>query len=269
MPLSLRCRQSPWPCPHNRWGQCIYDDYRAGICTVSDDFHYLEVTLQKRDDGWHEPWKPIRFVCERGQAYRTNEMEWVCEHGYIWAMDLVGGAPSFHIGTDKPYWQFISAVFDKDRVYRYTLKRDFQCGNGACIFICLNPSTADENTDDNTVRRAMNYAKDWGYRSFYMGNLYAYRSTDRRKMKTQGHKAVGDYNQTWLKELVKFGNQDGNIVVAAWGSDGDVFGGASWILDYVKQSGYKMYYLRLNKGGEPAHPLYLPKTLTPVLWDFD
>jgi hypothetical protein len=45
-------------------------------------------------------------------------------------------------------------------------------------FIGLNPSTADETTDDPTVRRCVGFAKRWGYDRMVMLNAFAYRATD-------------------------------------------------------------------------------------------
>ena len=42
----------------------------------------------------------------------------------------------------------------------------------------LNPSTADENKDDPTIRRCNSFANDWGYGGLCMTNLFAYRATD-------------------------------------------------------------------------------------------
>ena len=61
--------------------------------------------------------------------------------------------------------------------YRYSLWRKW--GPGAtCMFVGLNPSTADETADDPTIRRCMAFARDWGYGALCMANLFAYRATD-------------------------------------------------------------------------------------------
>ncbi len=63
------------------------------------------------------------------------------------------------------------------RKYRYSLTRSWNSAKGYVLFIGLNPSTADETIDDPTLRRCMNYAKDWGYGGLIMVNLFAYMST--------------------------------------------------------------------------------------------
>ena len=45
------------------------------------------------------------------------------------------------------------AVFSKDRRFRYILRRKVGWDERVCLFIMLNPSTADETHDDPTIRR--------------------------------------------------------------------------------------------------------------------
>ena len=40
----------------------------------------------------------------------------------------------------------------------------------------LNPSTADEKTDDLTTIRCIKFAKKWGYGGIMIGNLYPFRA---------------------------------------------------------------------------------------------
>src|SRR5881409_728405 len=68
-------------------------------------------------------------------------------------------------------------TFSPCRTYRYTLWRHWAEGTGRAMFVCLNPSTADETEDDPTLRRCMAYAKHWGFRAVCMTNLFAYRAT--------------------------------------------------------------------------------------------
>jgi hypothetical protein len=39
-------------------------------------------------------------------------------------------------------------------------------------FIRLNPSYADESINDPTIRRSINFAKEWGFEGIYMLNAY-------------------------------------------------------------------------------------------------
>lgn len=72
---------------------------------------------------------------------------------------------------------------------------------------------ADSNTDDPTVKRCVGYAKNWGYGSLSIYNLFAYRATDPRDLKKQGY-PIGDENDAILRDL-GLSNID---IIAAWGN---------------------------------------------------
>jgi hypothetical protein len=38
------------------------------------------------------------------------------------------------------------------------------------------------------------------------------------------------------------------------------------VLRLLRNAGVVLHVLRLNAGGEPAHPLYLPARLRPIAW---
>jgi hypothetical protein len=46
------------------------------------------------------------------------------------------------------------------------------------LFIMLNPSTADADVDDSTIRIVVNFSKPWGYSGILVGNLCAFHNTD-------------------------------------------------------------------------------------------
>lgn len=154
-----------------------------------------------------------------------------------------------------------SATFSPCRRYRYSLWRTWgdmlYAGKGYAMFICLNPSTADETTDDPTVRRCIGYSRAWGYDGFMMSNIFAYRATDPADMLAQDD-PIGPDNDQALTDLAN----GAGIVVAAWGTHGAHLGRG----DQVKKMIQGLHYLRLTKDGFPGHPLYLPKSLTPELW---
>ena len=127
------------------------------------------------------------------------------------------------------------------------------------MIIGLNPSTADEVEDDPTLIRCINFAKSWGYGGVCMTNLFAYRATDPNDMKAAAD-PVGASNNRWLTRLAK----EAGIVVAAWGNDGDYLNRASQIKNKIPN----LYCLKMNKSGEPAHPLYLRAELKPVLMSY-
>ena len=82
-------------------------------------------------------------------------------------------------------------------------------------FVGLNPSTADENLDDPTIRRCIQFAKDWGYGALCMTNLFAFRATKPTDMKA-AEDPVGSVNDLWLEETSKVAG----ATLACWGTHG-------------------------------------------------
>ncbi|MBL4783629.1 MAG: DUF1643 domain-containing protein [Porticoccaceae bacterium] len=141
------------------------------------------------------------------------------------------------------------------RNYRYALWRTWDGTKPYVMFIGLNPSTADEKTDDPTLRRCINYAKSWGYGGVCMANLFALRATDPSLMRASQH-PIGTENNRWLKKLAK----DTGLIVAAWGNDGMHLGRSTQVKDFIPN----MHCLKINKSGEPAHPLYQSAKRLPI-----
>jgi hypothetical protein len=168
-----------------------------------------------------------------------------------------------------------STTFSEDRVYRYTLWRewDFAAVSQGEIalgfdgfknlklsedyiqFIGLNPSTADEVKDDNTIRCCRNYAKKWGFKAMCMTNLFAFRATDPRDMK-KAKEPIGPANDEWLLKI----SGEAALVVAVWGTHGSHLGRATQVLKCIPS----LHCLSKNADGSPHHPLYLSADLKPL-----
>jgi hypothetical protein len=114
-----------------------------------------------------------------------------------------------------------SAVYTQDGLYRYVLTREWNPSpQGRLIaFIGLNPAAAESRFDDETVRTCWQWARDHGYSSFAMLNVYAYRATnpkcidELRRRKADELAPVGPLNDQFLAAYT----QAAARVVAAWG----------------------------------------------------
>ena len=147
-----------------------------------------------------------------------------------------------------------SAVLSPDSIYRYQLSRSWDIDKPKILFIMLNPSTADEFVEDPTIRRIVNYAKDWGYGSVYVGNLYAFRSTDPKGLNSV-EDPIGPENITNIQVLIGLVDK----VVYAWGNERKE---PEWLKKIVTNP----YCIDISKKGIPKHPLYLKKCLKPQLY---
>ena len=150
---------------------------------------------------------------------------------------------------------YSDAKFSKDRVYRYALWRTWDTSLPKLLFIGLNPSTADETNDDPTMRRCIRFAKDWDYGGFIMGNIFAYRSTDPKKL-NEIKEPIGKRNNYWLTRL----HEEANMTIAAWGNHGKYLKRGNEVVILLD----KLYCLKITKEGFPSHPLYLSSKLKPI-----
>jgi len=144
------------------------------------------------------------------------------------------------------------AVISPCGQYRYSLYRCWDKGPRA-VFIMLNPSTADHQKDDPTIRKCIGFCNIWGYGQFTVVNLYAYRATDPKDLKKAGY-PVGPDNDLHISEAI----QSAALVVAAWGAKS-----RSDRAEYVGRTMHPERALQFqclghNNDGSPKHPLMQP-----------
>lgn len=156
------------------------------------------------------------------------------------------------------------AKFSTCRRYRYTLNREWGAGL-RMAFVGLNPSTADETTDDPTIRRCVAFARGWGFGSLVMLNLFAWRDTSPRAMKLVDD-PIGVENDA---VIARIGEQSA-MIVAAWGVHGSHINREQQVLCLLHDRGLagKVRCLGTTKAGNPKHPLYLNRQTRPraFLW---
>lgn len=167
------------------------------------------------------------------------------------------------------------ANISTDGKYRYLLWREWRGGspdnwrwfgatdgNGSplgepesCLFIMLNPSTADGTQDDPTIRRCVGFARAWGYDRLEVANLFAYRATNPRELLSLSlDEAVGTDNRERVFEAVS----RAKTIICAWGAHGSYLDQDETLLGWIDPR--ERYCLGITKEGAPRHPLYLPLT---------
>ena len=147
-----------------------------------------------------------------------------------------------------------SAVFSPCRKYRYSLSRTWDINQKIILFIGLNPSTADETHDDPTIRRCLLYSSSWGFGGLIMVNLFAFRATLPKDLKNSKHPVGRDNNQ-----FIIHAHKEASMTIAAWGNDGDLYNRDQEVLEIISNP----MCLKVNKTGQPAHPLYQKKDIKP------
>jgi hypothetical protein len=122
------------------------------------------------------------------------------------------------------------------------------------VFIMLNPSTADGNKDDPTIRRCVSFAKRYHFQRIDVVNLFAYRATNPKALLALNHNddPVGVENQRHVQDLAF---ERGNRIVCAWGTHGHHLGQDQTMLGWLGDK--KMYCLGRTGAGFPRHPLYV------------
>lgn len=161
-----------------------------------------------------------------------------------------------------------SAVFSSCGKYRYRLERVLidpadDVVINSVAFCMLNPSTAGAKLDDNTIRRCMSYARDWGYNRLIVVNLFAWRATFPMALYAHDIDPVGPDND----EHILMAAREADKLVCAWGQHGALLSRASIVSNMLISEGIKRYALAFSKAGHPMHPLYQRKDLQPVVFN--
>lgn len=154
------------------------------------------------------------------------------------------------------------ATFSPCGQYRYKLWRIWDASQPAAVFIMLNPSTADEVTNDPTVERCERRARAMGYGGLRVANIFALRSTDPKALYEHDAPVGADNNEAIIESAAGAG-----IVVCAWGRHGLHIGRGRTVLEMLRKAGVTPRYLKLNKDGTPAHPLYIGYDVLPKPWE--
>ena len=150
------------------------------------------------------------------------------------------------------------AQFSDDRVYRYALWRTWDETKGHAMFIGLNPSTADETKDDQTIRKCMAFARRWDYGGIYMLNIFAFRATDPQVMKAAAD-PIGPGNDDIIRRYLACAG----TAIACWGVHGQHRNRSQRVRAWLRG---RLHHLGLTKDGHPKHPLYLPLSTPAEVW---
>ena len=149
------------------------------------------------------------------------------------------------------------AVISHCKKYRYTLSRIWDESRPVILFIMLNPSKADAEQDDPTIRRCIAFAKTWGYGGLLVGNLFAYRATNPASLYRR-RDPVGELNDQYLLDMAT----ECERVVFAWGEHGSLKDAAQRIISLFPNA----WCICKNKSGMPKHPLYVRKDAVLIVY---
>ncbi|MCP9793268.1 DUF1643 domain-containing protein [Vulcanococcus limneticus Candia 3F8] len=159
----------------------------------------------------------------------------------------------------------MSAIISPCGLYRYRLERTVAMEGPVYAFFGINPSTADANRDDATVRKWIGFTKTWGGSRFIVGNVFAYRATDVKQLATVEDPygpEIGDH----LSSII----EDADILVPCWGKTTKVppqlLDAFAALIDALTSSGKPIQHFRLTTAGDPKHPLRLGYDTPLLAW---
>lgn len=151
-----------------------------------------------------------------------------------------------------------SAVISECGTYRYLLTREWgeqTPQSRSALFIMLNPSTADGSVDDPTIRRCVEFAKEWGHSRMDVVNLFAYRATDPAVLDTYDGGIIGPENGDFIMDAI----DASQTIIVAWGvtKSERVKQRAGTVCHMLARMGRDAQCLGTTKEGYPRHPLYV------------
>lgn len=176
-----------------------------------------------------------------------------------------------------------AASFSRSLRYRWLLERHWPVSAGlgcspdrirTLIFCGLNPSSADAQGDDPTLRRLVAFARQWGYGRLVVLNLFALVTPSPAHL-LRHHRPKGAANDAvlrhWIHQWSKRAHWD---LWIGWGSNGGLRGQDQWFLAHLetvqdrrrRSGGAPVFCLGITRAGHPRHPLYLPGNTQQQPW---
>lgn len=155
--------------------------------------------------------------------------------------------------------------FSPCREYRYSLLHQWDelFDRKRALFICLNPSTADENQLDPTLTRIRSFCQRLCTNEFLMLNIFAYRATDPQDMMAVVD-SVGPENDRHIEQAIEKAyelNGEQLDVVCGWGNHGLHMNRQSACLELLAKfrnlPNLRISCLGKNANDTPKHPLYI------------
>lgn len=145
------------------------------------------------------------------------------------------------------------AVISDDGAYRYLLWRTIGDMPRRALFVMLNPSTADAMQDDPTVRRCIGFARREGCGRLDIVNLYAYRATDPRILRSVAD-PEGSHNDGYIADAAR----QASLVILGWGAFESPFAGRiRKVVSYLSLIQPDLWCLGHTLSGAPRHPLFV------------
>lgn len=158
-----------------------------------------------------------------------------------------------------------SAVISDCGLYRYRLDRDLGQPGLVAAILGVNPSKADAEIDDHTIRKDMGFGRRLGWSRIIKGNLFAYRATDVKTLRLAAD-PIGPLNDDHLARIMI----EAKIHIAAWGPLAKLSKPLRerWrsVVEIARRLDCPLYCWGTALDGHPRHPLMLSYETPLVEW---
>lgn len=133
----------------------------------------------------------------------------------------------------------------------------------AVLWIGMNPSTAEVDVDDPTIRRELAFTAAWGFDAYCKINVGDYRATNPRDLAAA---IVPLIAPGAVPAKARMARNAARVVMAFGSLPRPLVKHGRALVLALQHAGVEMLCLGVNGDGSPKHPLYLRKDLQPQIW---
>ena len=164
--------------------------------------------------------------------------------------------PGGKVKTSLPAGMTGNAYFcgenNEYRPYLYRRWGDVLNDPNYVMFVGMNPSTADANSNDPTLTRMIGFASKWGYPACYVCNVLDYRATFPKEL--IGKPACSDEN---IRVILSIAKRADRVVVCYGVLPSNLHDVAMQTINQLRLHNIRMWCFGRTLKGHPRHPLYL------------
>lgn len=123
------------------------------------------------------------------------------------------------------------------------------------LFVMLNPSTADAEKDDPTIKNIIDRTYNWGFGKLVVVNLFPIRSSSPSVAKEYAQTRVLSDERFQNRRRIRKEARKAGIVICAWGGSPFAVDAGERIWSLLRMSNIETFCIGTTKSGAPKHPL--------------